>query len=320
MKWLALACVLAGCTTFEDPTIVLDLRVLAMRAEPPEQVIDVDLAEPPSPTDVLAQLAPTEVCALVADPGQRRSLLWKMTMCLPGDDDRCDPAHPQVELGSGVLGDPDEAMAGQELCVTVFPDQRMLSVLLAALDADILRGLGGLDFVVELQIGGEAADRELDVVGAKTVRVSPRIPDARSANNNPTIEFLDASVAGAGLVVAPCRCAQCSAMATVGAGAVVTLYPVEPETVREDYVVPTLDGQTAMLTETMTYQWLAGRGSFSDATTGGGHDLLGNQSLLGSEWRAPRGIDGDTLVPIWMIQRDERLGVSWYETCIRVTP
>ena len=315
-----LGCLLAGCTTFEDPTIVLDLRVLAMRAEPPEQVIDVDLTAPPSPTDVLAQLGPTEVCALIADPGQRRSLLWTMTMCLPGDDDRCDPEHPQVALGSGVLGDPDEAMVGQELCVTVFPDQRMLSVLLDALDADILRGLGGLDFVVELRIGGEVADRELDVYGAKTVRVSPRIPAARSANKNPTIESLDASNQGVSLIVPPCRCAGCDAIPVVRTGALVTLYPIEPEMVREDYVVPTLDGQTATLTETMTYQWLAGRGSFSDATTGGGHDLLGNQALLGSEWRAPKGIEADTLVPIWMIQRDERLGVSWYETCIQVKP
>jgi hypothetical protein len=25
-------------------------------------------------------------------------------------------------------------------------------------------------------------------------------------------------------------------------------------------------------------------------------------------------------VSLWIIQRDERLGVHWYESCIRVTP
>lgn len=318
---IALAGALAACTTFEDPTIVLDLRVIAMRAEPPDQLVDVDLMTTPSPTEVLAQLAPTEVCALVADPGQRRSLQWTMTMCLPGDDERCDPAHPEIEIGSGVIDDPDEAPVAQTMCVRVFPDQRLLSVLLAALDGDILRGLGGLDYVVQLRIGGATADRTLDVFAAKTVRVAPRIPAARTPNTNPRIDFLDASSPVGGLLAPPCRCAECGdTLATVLGGTVVTLYPVEPPTVREAYVAPTLDGNAAMLTETMTYQWLAGQGSFSDATTGGGHDLLGNQSLLGSDWRAPRGLHEVTLIPIWMVQRDERLGVSWYESCMKVQP
>jgi hypothetical protein len=25
-------------------------------------------------------------------------------------------------------------------------------------------------------------------------------------------------------------------------------------------------------------------------------------------------------VTIWIVQRDERLGVHWYEACVRVTP
>jgi hypothetical protein len=37
---------LVGCGSFEDPAIVLDLRVLAMRAEPPEQLFPVDPAQP----------------------------------------------------------------------------------------------------------------------------------------------------------------------------------------------------------------------------------------------------------------------------------
>ena len=48
--------------------------------------------------------------------------------------------------------------------------------------------------------------------------------------------------------------------------------------------------------------------------------MLGNQSLLGTEWRAPRQLDAAINVSIWMIQRDERFGVSWFETCIQVVP
>lgn len=98
-----------------------------------------------------------------------------------------------------------------------------------------------------------------------------------------------------------------------------TLFPVEESTTREDYVTPGLDGSSNDVTETISYQWLATDGSWSDNTTGGGHDPLGNQSLLGSDWRAPNLAGGEKLVTLWMIQRDERLGTSWAEGCYRVT-
>ena len=108
----------------------------------------------------------------------------------------------------------------------------------------------------------------------------------------------------------------------VDPGDSVTLFPIEPDGVREQYLAPTLDGQAIELEETISYQWLASSGSWSDETTGGGHDVLGNQSLLGSDWTAPRGaIPADGYpVSIWMIQRDERLGVNVFETCIVVMP
>ena len=31
-------------------------------------------------------------------------------------------------------------------------------------------------------------------------------------------------------------------------------------------------------------------------------------------------LEGPTDVDVWVIQRDERLGVRWYESCIRVVP
>lgn len=318
---VVVAAALGACTTFEDPTIVLDLRVLAVQSEPPDQVIDVDPSQPITASDILAQLQRTEVCALVADPAQHRNLVWTMRVCVPGDDDRCDPKQPSFDVGSGLAGDPEEAEVAQPICATVFPDQRLLSVLVASLQGDVLQGLGGVDYIVQLQVGGETANRDLDLFAAKTVRVSPRIPQARTANTNPRIDFLDASLATSGLTAPNCRCTGCmEPLPVVSAGDIVTLFPVESAGIREAYVVPTLDGKSAMLTETMTYQWLAGQGSFSDATTGGGHDVLGNQSLLGSEWRAPRGLREETLVPVWMVQRDERLGVSWFQTCFRVLP
>ncbi|MGE0867481.1 MAG: hypothetical protein AB7P03_02885 [Kofleriaceae bacterium] len=312
--------VAASCTTFEDPQIVRDLRVLAMSATPPEQMIDVDMQNLPTPSDLLGQLAATTVCALVADPDHDRQLRWSMTVCSTGDDARCDPERPQYELGSGVIEDPEDAATVQLPCAELLPDNRLLSVLFDVFENDPVHGLGGLDYTVMLRIGGlEGADDD-DVFAAKHVRVSPRIPANREANRNPSLNGVDGSVSTLTLDVPDLRCNSLGNAPIVDAGALVTLYPLEPDDVREPYVVPTLDGTTAMLRETITYWWYASRGSFTDETTGGPHDLLGNQALLGTQWRAPTrdNLTGATYVSIWIVQRDERLGVSWYQTCMLV--
>jgi hypothetical protein len=56
--------------------------------------------------------------------------------------------------------------------------------------------------------------------------------------------------------------------------------------------------------------------------TGGPRDLAGNQAPLFTDWGAPRAEDiGEGLdVPIYLVQRDERLGATWYETCVHVVP
>jgi len=63
-------------------------------------------------------------------------------------------------------------------------------------------------------------------------------------------------------------------------------------------------------------------GKFSDASTGGGHDAFGNLMPLHTDWTAPAAdkLDGPTPVSFWIIQRDERLGLTWYQACFLVTP
>jgi hypothetical protein len=41
---------------------------------------------------------------------------------------------------------------------------------------------------------------------------------------------------------------------------------------------------------------------------------------IDTEWRAPTDIRDTTDVDIYIVQRDERLGATWYTTCVRVTP
>ena len=322
---LALAALLAGCTSFPDPDVVVDLRVLAISAELPEQVVDVDLKDPEMPAVLLQQLVPTQVCALVADPAFERRLRWTMTLCPYGDYYRCD-ADVQVPIGSGIIDDPDTASPVPRLCATVPANGQLLGVLLHTLKFDALGGLGGIDYLISLTIGGLDADPALDLYAAKDLRVAPRIPTARQANVNPALDVtheMDASVNSAPPEpFALVRCADAEPALSVRAGDTIRLTPIEAAGAREDYVTPTLDGMGRMFTESLTYQWAASAGGFSSGATGGPRDFAGNAAPLFTDWHAPNAKDlaGPTKVSMWIIQRDERLGVHWYESCVRVVP
>lgn len=310
----------AACGRFQDPNVVVDLRTLAMRADPPDQVIDVDLTQPIMPAALLAQLVPTRVCALVADPAPRR-LLWSMTLCSLLSNRRCDEDGPELLLGMGVMEDPDTAVPEPSMCVTVMPDANLLALLAFIVEGDTLRGLGGIEYGVVLRVGGEDGDRDLDQYAAKTLAVSPRIPAARAANHNPTLDRIDASLEDGTPVALPLgRCADNPAPYEILSATKLRLRPIEAAGAREVYTVPTLDGHSETFTESLTYQWIAGGGGFSRGSTGGPRDLSGNPPPLFSDFKSPSALDldGSGLLSLWIIQRDERLGVQWYESCLHV--
>jgi hypothetical protein len=328
VKHALVALALVGCGSFEDPDIVVDFRVLAMSASVPEQVVDIDITNPAPPADLLDQLVPTEICALIADRDFERSLRWTMTVCNLNRAERCPDGGPKTVIGSGLWTDPDLAdpatgMAPR-LCATVPVDGNLLGVLLDALDGDPYKGVGGIYYGVSLVVGGEHADPALDLYAAKNLRVQPRIPPELQANHNPTLAGVDVRLAPdqafQPLVLA--RCLEQSEPLVVSPRQKIRFMPVEPDGVRETYVVPTLDGMSRTFTESLTYQWLASAGSFSSSRTGGPRDAFGNPAPLFTDWTAPRAeaLDGPTDVSFWFVQRDERLGLAWYEACVRVVP
>jgi len=318
---LIVAVAAAGCASFEDPDIVIDLRVLAMDASPPNQVVDIDLTQPVMPAALLAQISPTVVCALVADPGLQRRLAWSMSLCPLSDDERCADGT-EVALGSGVIEDPETSAAEPRLCATVLPDANLFSILYDTLLGDDLRGLGGVYYAVQLRVGGELADRNLDQYAVKTLQVVPRIPAEVRANVNPTLTRVDVrndQVSGSLLFG---RCVNDPDPRILAPSARLQITPIEARDVRETYVVPTLDGNVKTFTETLTYQWMATAGGFSDGSTGGPRDISGNKARLSTEYRAPNAseLTGPLDVSIWLVQRDERLGVKWFELCLRIVP
>jgi hypothetical protein len=109
----------------------------------------------------------------------------------------------------------------------------------------------------------------------------------------------------------------------VSPGERVTLLPREPDGAREAYVVPTFDGGSRSFTENLRYQWLATTGDFSRNNTGGELDVAGNSPPLDTRWLAPDDPDevgGGLEVRMWIVQRDERGGQAWYDSCARVLP
>jgi len=324
IRLAAVLAIAAGCTSFPDEDIVVDLRVLAISATPPEQVVAIDLTAPPNPVELLAQLGETRVCALITDPALDRRVRYRFTLCVFGEAARCDPDRPMTQLASGTIEDPDTApLAQTQICATIAPNGNLLGILTETLEADPFAGLGGVDYLVSLAVGGEDEAPALDEHAAKTLRVAPRIPDSRQANLNPTLDGIDATLGAGEPVRLPLgRCADQAQPIEIAANTRLKLTPIEALTAREAYVVPTIDGRSMMFTESLTYQWLATAGGFSAGSTGGTRDVAGNSPDLFTEYRAPNAgdLEGPTDVQLWIVQRDERYGATWYETCVRVVP
>jgi hypothetical protein len=304
---------LASCASFEDPTLIKDLRVIAMTATPPDQVLDLDLANPPQAAELIDKLEPTAVCATVADPNRSAKLRWSMTACLP-DNGRCDPTRPMFELARGEALDPE--LVSDAFCAPVVPSGSLLAILLDALEGDTLRGLDGISYSVELRVGVVDDPPELDQFGLKSVRVFARVPETRVPNRNPSITQLQLQTPELH-IPALLGCTSDRAHPIVRPRTRVGIVPVELEGTRELYPVLALDGSFEMFDETLTYQYLATAGQMSDQFGGGPRDAFGNEPGLGTTWTAP---DFATEAQLWMIQRDERGGVSVYPFCIRVQP
>ncbi len=320
IRAFALVAASTGCNSFANPEVVLDFRMLAISASVPEQVVDVDISDPEPPVELLEQVEPSEICVLVADREFDRRLRWDMSVCVLTNDERCNRDLPRYEIGSGMWNDPEDAPR-EQFCDTIHPDGNLLGVALAAFQNDAFRGLGGIYYGVSVRVGGEADDPAEDLYGAKDLRLMPRIPADIQANINPTLTSLEATLPDAEPIVLPFgRCLTQTAPLEVAPGTRIRIMPIEPDGAREPYVVPTTDGSSRMFTESLTYQWLATLGNYSSGRTGGPRDGVGNPAILFTDWVAPdiEDLEGTTNVDLWVIQRDERLGLTWYESCVRV--
>lgn len=318
---VAVALGAAACGSFEDPTIVRDLRLLAAQASPPEQVVDVDPQNP-----LAVQFADVRVCALAADPG-RRPLTWSMMICPPERDLRCgDLDQPFLVLEPAVRLGPADGV-GQEACATVPAGPDLLAVVRRTIEDDPLAGFGGVDINLAIRVVPEGGGEADAVYAGKSIRFAARVPAERVANQNPVMTEVAGQIdRGNGLeepaVVPAGACASPEFGLQVPSGAKVKLAPRPLDGSEETYVVPTFEGGSRTFTENLRYQWLATAGSFSRGETGGPRDGAGNPPALSTVWTAPT-VDAGAeprLVDLWVIQRDERGGASWLPVCAVVRP
>ena len=165
VKWLAIAIALGACGTFEDPNVVIDLRVLAMTADPPEQVVDVSTTT--DPVMLLQQVVPTHGLRAGRGSQLRRAIFATRSRCARRRATiAASPIRRTRCSRTGVLPDPD-TFPRPTLCTTIQPDGNLLGVLLDYLNADQLHGIGGIYY------GRRSADRWCRR-GSESTTSSPR--------------------------------------------------------------------------------------------------------------------------------------------------
>jgi len=229
-----------------------------------------------------------------------------------------------MDLGSGSVGDPEEAAAEVQICETLAPTPDLAAILERSISIDSLAGFGAIDIQVAIAVWPEGNNLDQAIYATKQVRFGIATPEERVANVNPTLDSITVTrlASGESFDLPIGRCADIDPP-ILAPGEEVELLPVETEGAREDYVVPTLDGDVRSFTELLNYRFYATFGSWSRGSTGGERDIGGSLPPLDTRFTAPSdpGIIGSGLdVDVYIIQRDERGGQSWMQSCLRVVP
>ena len=299
---------LGACGSLDAPDRVHDLRLLAMRADPPEQVfalpfaldagalIGADGGLDPSAAGALAglQLAPVTVTALIADPaGNGRPIHYDFAYCSALVDNRCRLTDPNAfVVGAGDVT-PDAGWA--ELSATFTPK---LAVLAAAVQADPYHGFGFLPLPVELTL---TAGNE-EVVGFKRVLLTVVFQGepVPTPNQNPFIPELlidGAAWSASGPIALEGRQSH-------------TVSPVLVPGAEERYQRPQFAGGSLSFRESWRYNFFATAGGFSPFGSGGQSNVTGSKNPTESVW-APRTEDGAGRVNYFVVVRDGRGGEGW---------
>jgi hypothetical protein len=302
------AVLLAGCVNGLEPASnVRDLRVLAMRSDPPDAVLQ----------DMQSLFIPNyHVQALIYDPPQgHRTIRYSYSTCPKPASLRCEGQTGEIRLDQGTVQ--GGIAAGTLGPATLAQLQQFAQFLQDAVAADTYHGFGGLPLYMALHacavpVGMDEKDvpdvtacvgRGGDQVwSAKRVvlwlPIPKPVPGLEPNQNPPAPDVLVNGVL-----------AMDGDRPVVRNNTLFDVYAPDPAS-KESYVVPNFDGTVRELTETWDYFWFTTKGHFTAEQTGGYNAIL--QAEFGTDTRIafePGDLPGDFEVIV--VVHDGRGGESW---------
>lgn len=324
------AAAVAGCGNFQDVSSVIDLRVLAISADPPEILIDPTMLDGPP--------FQTKLTALIADPAGGDRTINVDALACPREIDAvtaatgkngvvCKPFDPQS-------ADPDASVAVTPLppdspvaSRTSFGDAQLdipytfpTDLLVRGYKLDPFAQLGfQMPITFQLTI---AAGSESEIAIKRVIfTVPPPDHTDQPANANPRITGLTGyfSRDGEANAVDP-RPFDLDQPTPLVLGSSLWLEPQGADTQAETYFTRTLthDANPQVVVtevkETLRYSFFASAGIWSPPLTNNVPPVLRSQPQrihLESNYRAPAVMPSDPQVTFWIVVRDERGGASW---------
>ena len=278
-----LSLALSACIgELDTASSVHDLRVLALRADPPECYLGRD-----APIFRLTALvADVEEGVLVEAPRH-----YRVSTCPAPEDNRCEGLDGEIVLGEG-------SFSGETFAIDFEFTEAHASLLEEALRADTYLGFGGLPVILSVKVWrGDS----VEYAAKRLVLQLPGLSlEGEPANDNPPEPLL--IVDGAPLTEGE--------VIEIAGQALTIDVDSEARAAKPSYRVPTFSGGALTLNESWTYAWFTTRGTYAPETTGGLNpvsqaDLSAETTLELDEADAP----GD--FTSWVVLRDGRGGVSW---------
>ena len=288
LSLLCLVQLCVACTpSFQSASEVVDLRVLAIRVDPPEAQVDLDAG---TVDDVTVRV-------LIADPAATLDATMTGRLCAPTDTLRCDGTvavslppvtHPVGEAFSYSISVPADTLR-------------------SALANDKLAGLGGLR--VQLQINVDDGNPSKDVAAEKVLLFSRKdhVP-----NHVPLLDGVTVTQDGVALrTVQPGETLQLAQGKTFG------LRPL-PHTCKpsgvdictpaiESYDTVDLSGKSIHLTEQLSYSFFTTKGAELDRDSA--DEPPGGTAPPDGLARVDSTAAGSGT--LWIVVRDGRGGESW---------
>jgi hypothetical protein len=327
---LTLACLAvatAGCSSFQDESTIVDLRILGIMADPPEIYVD--------PTTLASQTDPitSSITALVVDPqGNGRAVSYGALAC-PREIDTvtaatgrngvvCQPNVPgmtpnSLELTPGGLP-MDTTDPGPEHAVPV-PFSVPPSLLALAFTLDPYGALGfQLPIVIQLELSAGTES----IVSTKRVIFSQKIPghEDQPPNANPIVTQVTVYPARDSLAnpIDPMVLPEGTPV-TVPLGGQVWFEPGGADAQAYSTRALTRDDPPQIITkdvpaETLRYAFFTTAGAFSPLETSTVSSPIftyQGRVHIESHYTAPKTMPADPNLTVWIVVRDERGGTSW---------